>query len=145
MRYLPLIAVVWATTAPATEALLDDDVKITVAQSGFAGVTGTIYEVDTLANFTVSEFVNDQVTDETTDVLPPEALSSLQALLDQTLESSDANAPEINPMTITVNYQGHEWTVTMTPDAAAEGMHHGQAVRDLAAWMATHAESDAMD
>jgi hypothetical protein len=138
MRYLTIIATVWATTAPATDLLMDDALKVTIAQSGFAGITGTIYEVDLLANFTVSHFVNDQVTEEINDILPPEALATLQTLLNQPLKSSDASAPEINPRTITVNYQDQEWIVTMAPDATDQNLQ-GESVLNLAAWIAAQA------
>lgn len=141
MRYLTLLAAVWATTAYADEVLMDDTLKITVAQTGFAGVTGTIYEVDRLANFTVSAFVNDVVTEESSDVLSPEALVSLQSLLTHPLVSSDEVAPEINPLTITVNYQGQEWVVTETPYAPEDAAEKNRPVRALADWMATQAET----
>lgn len=135
-------AVLLAGGMTVQEAPLVHPLEVRLGQSGFAGVTGTIYEVEPDGAWSMASFVNEtRRPPESTGTLDAEQLAALAELLHGDIASDISAAPPVNPTLIEIRYGSETWTVAMPPGTEFSGCDDaadtGCQVRRVAEWLMT--------
>lgn len=104
---------------------LKAELEVRDAQSGFAGLSGTITRIEPDGTFTVSRFLNERVEEPHREGrLAGEEIESLAQVLDEQgfyeLRQEIGRAPPVNPRTITVSLGERTATLSLEPGAELE-------------------------
>lgn len=110
-----VLLALFAGSAMAADIELKSELVLKLGQSGFAGVTGKVYEVSPGGAWTVRQFFNSKDGEiEAKGELSGAQLAKLAELVELGVQSSPAlTEPDINPVSIEMSFGQHSKTVLM--------------------------------
>ncbi|HEY7688001.1 MAG TPA: hypothetical protein VH835_04890 [Dongiaceae bacterium] len=133
-RFLALLILAAAGSAAAmgagTAMPLTERVELQELQSGFAGVTGTVWTIETDGRFVISRKINEQVTPRAEGTLDAAQLSKIAEALAAadaaTLPATIGDPPPVNPRTVILQI-GDKPSTLFTAGAVEAGPSGGDA------------------
>jgi hypothetical protein len=133
-RFLAWLILAAAGSAAAmgagTAMPLTERVELQELQSGFAGVTGTVWTIETDGRFVISRKINEQVTPRAEGTLDAAQLSKIAEALAAadaaTLPATIGDPPPVNPRTVILQI-GDKPSTLFTAGAVEAGPSGGDA------------------
>ena len=133
-RFLALLILAGVGSAAAmgagTALPLTERVELQELQSGFAGVTGTVWTIETDGRFVISRKINEQVTPRAEGTLDAAQLSKIAEALAAadaaTLPATIGDPPPVNPRTVILQI-GDKPSTLFTAGAVEAGPSGGDA------------------